>query len=236
LSWTFCAAILILGATLFAHNVPSTPTAQDKAATLEMLAAAGHPVDQSSYGQLSDFEAQIKVIVAVQDSVLRATPKSAGLPLYHSREPADVLAAKGGLCFDRSRAIEKMLATFGLEVRHVAVFAVQDGQSRLGALLGSFAKSHAVSEVRTAKGWMLIDSNDRWIALDAARQPLDTSALHAAGAAERAWAAESTAPLNRIFRTPFTYVIGLYSRHGRFYWPYTPIPDYNLSQLLANLG
>jgi hypothetical protein len=230
------AAALILGAVAALHNVPSAATEEDRAATHALLTAAGHPTDPAAYGQPSDFETQIKIVLAVQDAVLRATPKSVGLPLDHPREPADLMAAKVGLCFDRSRAIEKMLASFGFDVRHVAVFAVEEGQSHWSAFVGSFAKSHAVSEVRTAKGWMLIDSNDRWIALDGNRRPLDAEALQAAGATELVWAAESTAPLNRIFRKPFTYVIGLYSRHGRFYWPYTPVPDYNLRQLMANFG
>jgi hypothetical protein len=42
-------------------------------------------------------------------------------------------------------------------------------------------------------------------------------------------------PINPIFRSDFTYVIGLFSRHGRFYPPFTPIPDVNWRQIVYNL-
>ena len=225
----------VLAALVLVHDVPTTVTANDRAYARRILEAAGHAGDAAAYGDLANFENQIQAVLAVQDAVLKATPKSEGLPLGQPREPQDLFVAGKGLCFDRSRVIEKLLAHLGLEQRHLSVFSTKDGSSKLTALLGDTTKSHALTEVRTSKGWMLVDSNARWIGLDANRQPVAAGALHDASVAGGPWAADSTAPINRIFAGEFTYLIGLYSRHGGFYWPYTPVPDYNLWQLAQNV-
>jgi len=38
-----------------------------------------------------------------------------------------------------------------------------------------------------------------------------------------------------IYAKPFTFVYGLYSRHGYFYPPYNVIPDVNYGELLQNV-
>ena len=42
--------------------------------------------------------------------------------------------------------------------------------------------------------------------------------------------------MSPILGRPFTYLFGLYSRHGRFYPPYTPVPDLDWGQLGYNFG
>lgn len=43
-------------------------------------------------------------------------------------------------------------------------------------------------------------------------------------------------PVNALFKRPSVHIRGLYSRHGHFYPPYTPVPDFNVQQLLSNAG
>lgn len=231
----FAAAAVFIAAAILVHDVPASVTASDRDYAARILSAAGHGSHAADYGDLKNFDNQIRAVLAVQDAVLKATPKSEGLPLGQPREPQDLYEAGKGLCFDRSRVIEKLLGHLGLTHRHLSVFSLKDGRSRLSALSGDTTKSHAVTEVSTAKGWMLVDSNARWIGLDQSHQSVAAGALHEAGVARGAWAPESSAPINKIFTDEFTYVIGLYSRHGGFYWPYTPIPDYNLRELGQNL-
>lgn len=238
--WLSPRIILVLAmltglGTVILHDVPTKVTVEDRDYASRILTAAGYPGHAEAYGDLNGFDGQVRAALAVQDAVLGATPKSEGLPLGQAREPHDVFEAQRGLCFDRSRVIEKILGHLGLETRHLSVFSTKDGRSKLAAMLGDTTKSHAVSEVRTARGWMLVDSNARWIGLDASRRPVDAASLRNAAIAGGPWAPESTAKLNHIFTGPFTFVIGLYSRHGRFYWPYTPVPDYNLGQLVQNM-
>jgi arylamine N-acetyltransferase len=77
-----------------------------------------------------------------------------------SGELGDLYEAKRGLCYDRSRAIEKVLSHLGFEVRHAAVYSTKK-TGRLAAFLTPKTQSHAVTEVKTEHGWLVIDSNRR---------------------------------------------------------------------------
>jgi hypothetical protein len=166
------------------------------------------------------FDGQVAFITAVQDRILKAAPSTPGaprgIPLNQPRELTDVIKAGYGLCFDRSRAIETVLRAYGFEARHISVFSTAKTHSALKSLLSAGTPSHVVTEVRTDRGWLLVDPNRRWIGLtvDGKLATLD----HLAG---QHWRSKPMPILGK----PFIYVRGLYSRHGRFYPPYDPIPD-----------
>jgi len=42
-------------------------------------------------------------------------------------------------------------------------------------------------------------------------------------------------PPNIIYQESFSFIYGLYSRHGKFYPPYTFIPDVNYVELIQNI-
>src|SRR3546814_7846634 len=121
-----------------------------------------------------------------------------------AREPKDLYAVHSGECYDRSRSIEKLLRLAGFEARHVSVYSVPDGSSVLGALLTPGTSSHAVSEVLTQRGWMLVDSNARWIGLKAS-QPISVEEIKAGESPP-----EQGSPINPIFTSEFTYIYGRY--------------------------
>lgn len=215
------------------HNVDTAPTAEDRTYAGLILERAGYV--PGTLAHPGGFDAEIAAVLAVQDAVLDATPLGRGLPIGHTREPKDIAEAGQGLCFDRSRAIEKILATLGMETRHLAIYAIGK-QGRLRALLTPGVDSHAVTEVRTARGWIAVDSNARWIGLDAEGRVWSVEALRARDPFTVAWDPRVPERLSWAqFAGPFTYVIGLYSRHGGFFPPYTPVPDVNYAQLLANV-
>jgi hypothetical protein len=80
--------------------------------------------------------------------------------------------------------------------------------------------------LKNALGW----THGRWTADG---RPLDLGAVRKN--ADRQWSGAVKAPLPEIYGAPFTWVYGLYSRHGRFYPPYNPIPDLNGAELAQNL-
>jgi hypothetical protein len=80
---------------------------------------------------------------------------------------------------------------------------------------------------------MIVDSRTRWAGLTADGRPLDLGAVRKK--ADRQWSRAVKAPLPEIYGAPFTWVYGLYSRHGRFYPPYNPIPDVSWGELAQNL-
>ena len=105
--------------------------------------------------------------------------------------------------------------------------------SVLGALATPDTLSHALTEVRTRRGWMIVDSKTRWAGLTADGRPIDLREVREK--ADQRWSEAVRAPLPEIYGAPFTWVYGLYSRHGRFYPPYNPIPDVNWAELAQNL-
>lgn len=229
------AAGLLGGAAL--HNVGTAPTAEDRDYGARIVGAAGY--DAGALLQPpAGFAEEIRLIAAVQDAVLRIAPGTKPLPHGQSREPRDLWELRQGWCFDRSRGIEKILAAAGMEVRHLAAYRTDD-RSRLLSLLTpdrSGERSHALSEVRTRRGWMLVDSNARWFGLDTEGRVWSAEALQGRDPFAMAWAPEVPEAISWPgFGGPFTYVIGLYSRHGGFFPPYTPVPDVNYADLLENL-
>ncbi len=225
-------AALIAGAA--AHEVDTAVTDEDRVYGARILAQAGYAaaaIEQDIHGS---FEAQVDTILAVQDAVLQATPEETGLPQGQPREPKDVFIAGQGLCFDRSRAIEKILSSLGFETRHIAIYSTAE-LGRLRALVTPGTASHALTEVRTARGWILVDSNARWIGLGPDGAVHGIESIQASDPFRTEWAANVPEPVSwPLFSEPFTYVIGLYSRHGKFFAPYNQVPDVNYAQLLQN--
>src|SRR3546814_15360519 len=83
--------------------------------------------------------------------------------------------------------------------------------------------------VLTQRGWMLVDSNARWIGLKAS-QPISVEEIKAGESPP-----EQGRPINPILPSEFTYIYGLYSRHGFFFPPYAQGPDVNWRELLQNV-
>lgn len=233
--WVLLLFGVLLGFGLVAlfvtHDVSTALTQEDAAYAERMLRDTGHG-DVLTKAPRS-FEDQIRTVLAVQDAVLSIASENVGLPLGAPRELRELYQAKQGLCYDRSRAIEKVLSHLGLQVRHAAVYATTDANV-FRALLTPRTRSHAVTEVKTERGWLLIDSNKRWIGLTEDGDPLDLGELQEK-AVDRRWDARVPETMSSVLSGPFTYLYGLYSRHGQFYPPYTPVPDLDWHQLPYNL-
>jgi hypothetical protein len=217
------------------HNVGTAVTDEDRFYGAQILERAGYDAAPETFGDLNVFDNQIAAILAVQDAVLKATPIEKELAHGRSREPKDVLTEGMGICFDRSRTMEKILTSLGFENRHLAIYSTRE-HGTLRALMTPGTASHALTEVKTSKGWILVDSNARWIGLDPQRNVHSVDDIQNQDPFATVWATEVPEPVSwRLFNQPFTYVIGLYSRHGGFFPPVTPVPDVNYRQLLQNI-
>lgn len=223
------------GAVLAHHQVSSALTDEDTVYVAKILQETGHGNVAKGAAAKLPFDQQVAVVAAVQDAILTMAPKDNEIPFGRTREPRDIYELRHGSCFDRSRTIEKALNYAGLRTRHVAVYSTTETKSALKSLATPQIDSHAVTEVETARGWMVLDSNARWMGLTAEGQPFTLAALKSEPALAASQHPAVTARINRIFRADFTYVIGLFSRHGRFYPPYTPVPDVNWRELLYNV-
>lgn len=216
--WGRIGALAVVAALFLiaAVNNVSDAVPKEQQAAAETLMAGKTPGES--------FDGQVAFIKAVQDRVLDAAPDDRGIPTGEPRELTDVLKAKHGLCFDRSRAIETVLRAHGFEARHIAIYSTAETGSALRSLVTPGTPSHALTEVKTERGWLLVDPNQRWIGLTT-----DGDLASLDDLSGKKW----RTPAPDILKRPFVYVRGLYSRHGGFYRPYNPIPDVSWPELVG---
>lgn len=170
------------------------------------------------------FEQQMALIRKVQYEVFKRAPPGKFIPDYQPREPADLMRYGQGQCFDRSRTFDKALSWLGMETRHVFLL-YRENKSFFSAATEPGHRSHAVTEVKTSKGWMVVDSNYEWIALTPQGEPVN---------ADEVWKrysefADAPEDLNHAWWA----IRGMYSRGGKFYAPYVPFPEFNWVDFLS---
>jgi hypothetical protein len=228
-----CATLLML----FYNNVSKNITETDRIYISKILEHSGY--DFSALKNPQTFENEIKTIRAIQDSILAKTPVQKRIPLNTAREPENLYHSQNALCGDRSRFMDKALREAGFETRFVFLYMTSSIRSPFMAFLSmdkGHVKSHAVVEVLTRKGWMVVDSVERWISLDASGNVLSIEDIqNDPNIKNIEWDPENQGKIYFILNDSFAYLYGLYSRHGRFYEPYTPIPDINWPEFFLNL-
>ena len=148
------------------------------------------------------------------------------------REPANLLRAGSALCYDRSRTIEKALALAGFDTRYVFLLNTRPFGAMFGLLKPSVSAStthsttHAVIEVETVAGWLVVDSTSPWLSLASDGRPVPLAEV----SIRTDWLEE--APY-WVREWQFLAFRGLYSRHGRFYAPYGWLPDIDYAQIIG---
>lgn len=186
------------------------------------------------------FSAEIAFIKQVQFQVIDIAKKgivindNKGIPFGTTREPKDVYINSTNLCFDISRTIEKILMFNGFNTRHISLYSTQKTKSKIKSLVTPGVNSHAFLEVLTSKGWLVVDSTANWISVneEGIPVPLKDIQLNIIKQKKINWRYSN---INEIFTLPFTFVYGLYSRHGKFYPPYNSIPDIEYNEFLYNV-
>lgn len=183
---------------------------------------------------------QIEYIKLVQNAVLNIAPINKGIAFYQTREPKDLYEKKTGLCYDRSRSMQKILALQGFKARHLALYSTQKTHSKLISLISPSIPSHAITEIKTKHGWLVVDSNARWISLDKKNKPIPISEVQKKYNNIQ-W--KIPYPKNTsiqlqgfsIYSRGFTYLYGMYSRTGKFYPPFpAPFPNVCWKEFIYN--
>jgi hypothetical protein len=214
--------------TLSIHNVRKTITPQDMEVILQITDSLA--IDKTKLNE--DYAYQIQTIDAVQKLVLNLIePSATGIPLGEEREPVDVVEFQEGQCFDRSRLLEKVFIFYGLKIRHLSIYYHPEYKSLLKILMSRNVYSHAATEVKTMKGWLIIDSNSAWNSLSISDNPIAYKKLHGQKLKQ-----EPVKILKPYYLENGKVIYGLYSRHGQFYPPFNRIPDFNIRELFYNFG
>jgi len=180
------------------------------------------------YKKEKSFKHQIETIKRVQSSVFSMVEFSEeGVPIGAERRVSVIINAGKGLCYDRSWLIEKILNANGFRTRHVFVLENLN-DSFLLSITSLNARSHAVTEVETVKGWLIVDSIDNWISLDDSENPVDFSELSKK--------IKTIERVPKFLKTPNFYIYGLYSRSGMMFRPFLPVPDINIFEIFYNIN
>jgi hypothetical protein len=214
-----CAlAFLIINVFLAAVTNVSTRVTASDASVFRSIYRYEQPKQPLSFDQ------QIQLIKRVQASVINTIPMGEPIPEFQSREPEDLIRNKTGLCYDRSRTLDKLYSWLGFEARHVYILYLKqpvtdEVLSPLSAIFTFGTETHAVTEVKTHKGWVLVDSNSTWVSLTR-----DGAPVHAGDIYGRASEFDD---LPDYFNQPYIAIRGMYSRRGQFYRPYIPYPELN---------
>lgn len=177
------------------------------------------------------FSSELLFIQSVQLAVLNHTAELKPIAMYHTRNLKDVYEQKRGLCYDKSHAIEKILRVYGFEIRHISIYYITTRYEKYWIYFMPKSLSHAVTEVRTKKGWMLVDSVSSFLGLTLDSEPVCLSQVR-----EKTWQTKTrnSLVLPRHYRKNYVFVYGVYSRNGKLYPPYTLIPDYIMRELKYN--
>ena len=210
LIYLFFGGCLVFAGLAIVTNVPTAIDNSDK--SVFMTLGFQRPVAQLSY------EEEIRLIRTVQAEIFRRAPFGEGIPEFQAREPADLIMLGSGLCYDRSRTFDKIFSHLGFETRHVYLL-YKDNRSFLHALFRYRQPSHAVTEVRTSRGWLFVDSNTPWIAVTRKGEPVNADDVW------QRFGEFEDAP--EYLSHPWWAIRGLYSRKGQFYAPYFPVPQLN---------
>lgn len=224
--------LMILVTVLAWSNVSKSVTEEDKVWIPRLLSEAG----VNDMGDLSSYEQELAFIRHVQQAVLNITTENRGIPFGHPREAKDLVEAGAGMCYDRSRVMEKVLLFKGFRVRHIYILYTKRGMAFFKSLLSRQNPSHAITEVLTKKGWIVLGSNTPFISIDTERNPVSMSRMLKEGITSIRWHPEVKRHVLETYGNDFVYYYGLYSRHGLFYPPYNYIPDINWPDFMANLA
>lgn len=226
------ALVLTFAVVLATHDVPTQLSDEDAQVARQLILPTGIiPVGDAKANW--SYEAQVAAVRKIQALVLAIAPGNDPIPEDHTRELHDLVSFGSGLCYDRSRSIETLLRYVGFTVRHLSIYAEPGGETALRALLTPGDSSHAVTEVMTSHGWLVVDSNQSWISIDQAGEPVRMATIAADADASRNDRVYQDGASSPILQARFTYVVGLFSRHGRFFPPYDGIPDFSLKEGLV---
>lgn len=219
--------IILLSAVAVIHNVPKKITDEDEIYLLKLIPNLKiHDTDTLS------FEEETNIIQSIQYTLQNSINLGEPIPYYQQREPKDLYKNQSALCYDFSRTIEKALSYSGFKTRHLSIY-IKNSKTKGNPLLDKNSFSHSTSEVLTSKGWMIVDSNFPWMAIDSDNKTYSFSEYKIEDG-DVEWLHQIPNGYDLYYNKESIYIYGLYSRHGKFYKPYNFIPDYNIRELFYN--
>ena len=215
--WLVFACVVLNVSLAVLTNVSTNITDSDEAVFRTIF-------DNSKAREGMSYDQEIELIKSTQALVLSKAPYGEQISEYTDREPENLFQKQGGLCHDRSRTYDKVFKWLGFETRHLYILypehpVTRERLSYLQAIFTKGTNSHAVTEVKTSRGWLVVDSNLPWISVTEDGSPVDADHIF-----ERL---NQFMSIPGYWKRPYMAIRGLYSRRGQFYRPYIPYPQLN---------
>lgn len=181
--------------------------------------------------RFDSYRNEVVFIKQIQHAVNTFALIGDGIPMHHERNIKDLYLSKKGLCYDRSHVIEKLLRVYGFETRHVSMYFYGNIIEKITAIINPHSQSHAVTEVKTSRGWMVVDSLFDIVGISETGDPLSLTQVR--NLIENN---QSNTPItnNVSYIKPFVFSYGIYSRNGKLYPPYNSIPDFQFCEIKYN--
>ena len=214
--------------------------------TADDITAIAHLNVTAACETTDTYDAEITCIGAIQRAVQSIGARDCA-GYFTTIEPAAFIASNYGCCFDRARFIEKAARYYGFETRHVFMIAPKGGRS-VTNLIPLNQDSQATSEILTTRGWLGVDSNDDFMLLsnragndgnNGENENTYTKISDAGTPHTYKYAIQNLAKFTNINDPDFYHakpdiLYGLYSRHGFFFGPNLPGPEFNAREVLYN--
>ena len=210
--------LVAVGVMLALNGVDTGVTDSDRAVIAEL------GVDEDCENT-DTFGGEIDCITAVQRRVFELFPDTTcKFERGETGHRAADYAERGyGCCYDRATLIEQALRQYGFDARRVGVY---ERQSNPLNYLKPGIPSHALSEIKTDRGWLTVESLAPFLAVNSADEVFGIAELRD-GLQTGQFDDETfgaTIPSN-LFDGHFVYARGVYSRHGYFFEPHLPVPE-----------
>ncbi len=179
---------------------------------------------------INSFKEEIKCINIVRQKI-RLSATYEGCNKGKSVEPKDLIERGNGCCVEFSRFIEKALRSYKFKTRHVFIIEPYKNRSFLN-FMPLKQQSHAASEVLTSLGWIAVDS--KYDIISYKKDGDDFEIYDFKNLIENKEIVKEM-EINFYKKRNLDIIYGLYSRHGQFYGPNLPGPEFNWREILYNL-
>lgn len=216
---------------LYFNQVSTSPTKEDIYYCEKIVRLN---LDSIDIRRLS-IDAQIDLVNCIQRRVIDYS-YYLEIPFDEKREPKQLYEKKHGICFDRSRTIEKALSILGYKTRHVSIYLRPDSSSTNLIHIATIRRifSHAASEVLINDKWMYISSIQNFISIDNQYTIHTLREMRYSKMEGVRWKFDMNAS-ERFYQSSNSLVLyGFYSRHGKMYPPFLPFPNINYKDFLYN--
>ncbi len=228
-------AVTILVAVGFLVNKRPDVTENDRIFINAFMKEWGLPQDPAMVHQSFENELAFirtmhnQVIDGIVHSYVKSLDSFGSVELYYRK--------RQGFCYDRTVLIEKILDHYDFKYRHVyAYYSSRSDKTSFADLFRKGTYSHALTEVKTKRGWMLIDGNEKWLGIDQAGNLLTMKEVGELNRQHQKTPMKLEGPQTLLINVhSFQYLYGVYSRHGNCFAPRIGVPDVNFRQLLYNL-